>query len=612
LIETLKIKAMKLKMFIMICVLFIQHNILHSQNSAYTMLNTGNINARISANGHHFCDMMAIPMFEVPIGSQNHTLFCNTLWIGGLNSGGQLHLSAERYRQYGADYTLGPLSIDGLLTTDQLTIDYFNRVWVVSRSEIDDHIEWYNNPAAYPGYVVPDDILEWPAHGDTTKNQSFFLAPFFDVNGNGVYEPLMGDYPIIKGDKAVFFIFNDAGIPNSESGGNPLGIEVHGMAYMYDCSQTIFNNVLYMHYEIFNRSNNTYSDTYLGLFTDFDIGYAFDDYIGCDVHRGSIFGYNGTPIDGTGLIGHYGANPPAQSLTILAGPYMDTDGADNPKYDVVVDPVTGDTSFIQICNESINGINFGNGIEDDERYGLRYFTAMNGAGEYWATTDPSTPIEYYNYLQGIWRDGSRLQWGAFGHPHGGATFPNADFMFSGDSDPCHWGTGGVVPSTLPIWTEETAANTPYDRRGVASMGPFTFHPGTSQLIDFAFVWGRSGDGAETSVDVMKRSIDSVRYYFLNSLHPCPYQGNTSLPQLDKPEEFQFTVFPNPTEGAFYVETDFVGEMQCQLFDVAGNLVVNMTNYHNMSKICISHLSSGVYILQIKAKNDFRVFKIIKQ
>jgi len=33
----------------------------------------------------------------------------------------------------------------------------------------------------------------------------------------------------------LFFIFNDARNPHTESGGLNLGIEVHGMAYAFNC-----------------------------------------------------------------------------------------------------------------------------------------------------------------------------------------------------------------------------------------------------------------------------------------------------------------------------------------------------------------------------------------
>ena len=107
------------------------------------------------------------------------------------------------------------------------------------------------------------------------------------------------------------------------------------------------NNTVFFSYKIFNRSSHTYNDTYIGLFTDFDIGYANDDYVGCDVSRGAYYGYNSDSIDGSGEPGSYGDVIPAQGIVILGGPLMDANGLDDP---------TGQ------CDESINGVGFGDGI----------------------------------------------------------------------------------------------------------------------------------------------------------------------------------------------------------------------------------------------------------
>jgi len=147
-----------------------------------------------------------------------------------------------------------------------------------------------------------------------------------------------------------------------------MKIEIHGMAYAFDLpSDSAFNNTIFLNYKIFNRSQRTYYNTYLGIFTDLDIGYAYDDYVGCDVYRSSYFGYNGRPVDGTGQVYAYGNHPPAQSVTVLAGPSLNPTGVDRPKVD---------NSGHQLCNESINGTGFGDGIPDNERLGMTSFVYL--------------------------------------------------------------------------------------------------------------------------------------------------------------------------------------------------------------------------------------------
>ena len=424
--------------------------------------------------------------YFVPSTGDASTIFQNTLWIGGLDADDSLHLAAVRFNQVGEDFWSGPLRVTDA-STDIFNVMNYHHVWKVSRAEIETLI-------ANPGGDIPEDILTWPGNGNVADGFAATLAPFVDVDGDGVYDPHNGDYPDILGDMALFCIYNDnydfynnGYVHHGESGGGALGIEVHCMLYGFNApDDEILNNTLFMRQWIYNRSSNDYHDTYIGSWTDFDIGYARDDYNGCNVQHGYYYGYNADDFDGDGEPGSYGANPPAQVIMILGGPTMNPDGLDNPKYD---------SNGNQIVDESINGIGFGDGVIDNERLGMTgYFyhentAAMNG--------DPEEAQHYYNLLRGIWKSGDHVQYGGYGFPGApGTVGPECKFMFPYDSDPYNWGTGGVMPNggynqNGFYWSEETGdngqPNTPGDRRGLASSGPFTFGSGTVQVIDRAYI-----------------------------------------------------------------------------------------------------------------------------
>lgn len=86
-------------------------------------------------------------------------------------------------------------------------------------------------------------------------------------------------------------------------------------------------------------------------------------------------------------------------------------------------------------------------------------------------------------------------------------------MFPGTTDPLGWGTGGVPQ---PNWTEQTANNTPNDRRFVESAGPFILKPGAVNNITVGVVWARStgGDPFE-SVETLRRADDKAQALFEN-------------------------------------------------------------------------------------------------
>ncbi len=58
--------------------------------------------------------------FFFPADAPTSTMFSYGLWIGGEDENEELHLAAEKYKQLGSDFWSGPLSVDGLLTTDSI------------------------------------------------------------------------------------------------------------------------------------------------------------------------------------------------------------------------------------------------------------------------------------------------------------------------------------------------------------------------------------------------------------------------------------------------------------------------------------------------------------
>lgn len=203
-----------------------------------------------------------------------------------------------------------------------------------------------------------------------------------------------------------------------------------------------------MSYKIFNQSNSVYSNSYFGAFSDFDLGYGFDDFIGCDVKAGMAYGFNGDETDGPGM-GSYTGVPPAQGCIMLAGPYEDPDNLDNPIIDIAKMQMyypeqlanylrsdgTYDTlrlnadadlyypdawnytdvhydvsSDINNPGAFINGLNYGNGIVDDERMGMCKFVYYdNSANNIFG--EPSNMYDYFYYLRGRWKDGEGIHFG---------------------------------------------------------------------------------------------------------------------------------------------------------------------------------------------------------
>jgi len=570
-------------------------------NHSYDSLTINNINAGIHSGGLLFSRIDEIPdyavgnyrsHFEVPKGSGKHTIFTNTTWIGGLDNSNVIHLAGERYKCYGNDYQRGPVSNN----YDSAYFSNWNGMWKLSKEEVEYHkLNWWKE-----GYEPIEFIASWPGNGDPYYNQAEQLAPYFDNDNNSIYDPMQGDYPLIRGDQCIFFMYNDDRI-HTETEGEPLIIEIHGMAYAIDApGDSLLNNTIFVHYDLINRSENTYYNSFFGIFADIEIGYADDDYIGSNVTCNSFYSYNGTEVDGNGEPGSYGENPPVQSVTVLAGPYIDPDQEDNPSGG---------------CDYSVNGFNFGNGVIDDERFGLTRFTYHNNAGG--PQGDPLIADDYYNYLSGYWLDDTPVIFGGNGHINTAGVGPECRFMFPGDTDPQNWGTDCVLPNdgynqNGKWWTEEQVGNDPFDRRGIGSCGPFTFHPGDVQEVDIAYVCANSYQGVDSSKNLLKERLYELRQRVLDGEIIIP---NAELGISEQSTSVHnFKIYPNPASEVIYVETEELigGKAEYRIINTMGIVIASgsiMTETKN--EINISGLKPGFYIITVITENRIASNKFIK-
>jgi len=539
-------------------------------SSTFAWLNINNARVRVNAGGDMWWDLPggSGSKYYIPANGSATSLYAGSLWIAGMDVNNQLKCSAIRFRQKGNDFWTGPLTIDGTASIDAQTCMLYDKMYNITRAEVDDFLANCDPDTGKPNgdYKIPSNIKNWPAHGEV-PGTSYYLAPFYDRNGDGHYHPEDGDYPyydvdnvlchtqiptmdevyegsmkgsiladqVIKGDQTIWWVFNDKGNAHTETGGSAIGMEIRAQAFAFATNDEI-NNMTFYSYEIVNRSTYTLTNTYFSPWTDVDLGYAKDDYVGCDVARGLGYGYNGAPVDGSGQTEAYGANPPAVGVDFFQGPYLDPDGIDNPKYD---------EDGNQLCDESINGVNFGNGIVDDERFGMRRFVYHNNTSSS-INGDPDEAAEYYLLLRGIWKNGAKMEYGGTAVPGAAGTVgPVCDFMFPYDSDPCNWGTGGIVPGggfnqNGFYWSEETGdngnPNPVEDRRFMQSAGPFTLKSGAVNYITFGVPWARANTGsAWASVELLRKVDDKCQSMFDNCFKVLdgPNAPDLTIRELDR-------------------------------------------------------------------------------
>lgn len=532
-------------------------SILHAQS--YVSLTANNVNAGIGLGGNLFSTPTNFGLFEVPKGSGIKPLYTAALWMTGLDNSMNLHCAGQTYFTNGVDYFDGPVAI----SYNSAYNSFYQRVFYVHKMEIDQH-----KASAFPVPVsdVANSIRYWPAKGNHYVTATYGvditsrLAPFTDVDNDGLYDPAKGDYPLICGDEAIFFVFNDDKALHTETNGLGMKIEVRGLAEVFSDNfstnlpyeKRALNNTVFVHYEIENKSSQNWNGFSLGLFEDPDVGCFNNDRVGCDTFRNLMFAHNGSTPD------------PANNCNGAVG------------YGLV-----RVAHGIQFLNQKMKG--FG------------YFT---GAGANAAYSDPTNPIGFRNYLSSFWASGEPFTEGGLGH--GGSV--TTKHLFPGN------------PQDAAAWSDVTSG-LPYGDRRMLGTTEFKdganvqFTAGTTQTVDFAFITSYdSTAGIYTIVDTLKRDADEVKAFYNNVIVPSRANGSNGITNENE-EGLNISIYPNPTSSQFVVEAA-LKMSSLELVDLSGRAVWKNNIETKRSVIDVSSLASGVYLLRIECKENRAVKKLV--
>jgi hypothetical protein len=467
-------------------------------------IDINNVRATLLTGGDMWWDLISA-QYEIPKGSGIKSIFAGSLWIGGVDAGNQLKVAAMTYRQTGNDYWPGPL--DATASVDPGTCLAYDKFYKINKEDVKAYHNWVINGSVGANPIGTSEfqtLLDWPVTGP----QGQPLAPWFDYNLDNIYDPATGDYPDfdlgdntnplvnractakLKGDQAIWWVFNDKGNVHGETGGAAIGLEIQAQAFGFKTNDEI-NDMTFYTYRIANKSSFQINKTHFGVWVDSDLGGYNDDFVGCDVTNGFGYQYNGDAVDEglSGVLG-YGSNPPAVGVDFFEGPFADHDGLDNP------------------ADSTINGIGYGDSIPDNERLGMERFIYYNNNSNP-INGNPGASTNFYNYLTGKWRDGTLMTYG--GDAVGAGT--PAKFVFPDDSDPTGFGTNFISQAPWSEWRE----NNPFvDRRFMQVAGPFTLLPGAVNVITTGVVWARATQGGPMASLALLKGADKKAQKLFNN------------------------------------------------------------------------------------------------
>jgi len=417
----------------MIVALFIILLCINTQVVAQNCLPTAKVNLDVNniraglLNGGDMWGDLSSPKFEFPKSapgspSPKHIIECGGLWLSGMDNNFDLRLAAQKYRN-GNDFFPGPLK------EPQTNCSFFDKFFKVSSDSVDYHIALAQASGGnVPVQQIPKQLLDWPARGNphlAAQGQIIAnpLAPFKDVDGNGIYEPEKGDYPLVKGTEAFWCVINDAEIHTSTHALS-LDVEVQILAYAFKVNgSSALNDATFYEYTITNKSDKVYNQFYVSKWIAVKSWYYQDSYhayVGCDSSSNLAYWVN-----------------PKIGMFLAAARILDVT--------INMSPVNKKLSSFMVYN--------------GEQSGPR-------------TLPLSAPQYRYNQL-GRWLDNSPMTFG--GNGYGGST--TTSYMYHGNpAFPSEWSECNNLIN---------GANPDGRRQFLMNSGPFTLSP--NGIINYSMV-----------------------------------------------------------------------------------------------------------------------------
>ena len=477
------------------------------------------------------------------------------LWLAGIQNDGSFFMSTPTYGSpIGTD-------LEGIIP----------KVFQIDRDVIDQHIaDWQDNG------VIDNpnpDVFGWPGNGYPffeqyndgleLPSESGLSAPFWDNDGNGIYNPDGGDYPVLEVSDC-----NETPIVPTQMNWCVYGIEdssndelifyVKFNMFYFQCEEeSALNNTLFTQHLLINSSKLSFSTLYAGLWSDIDLGNHEDDYIGTMPERSTSYIYNADNHDeDNGPRPGFGENPPVFGIDIFRTPFDS-----------------------QLNEVGLNGI-------------IPYYNG-NVIGAEAATTDPSTLFEYYNYLNGNWRDGSPLTFGGNGYQTGAPT----DFAFPD------------LPDQEDGWSAFQSNVSPGDPRILMNFGEIDATPGALNEIMAAYTFYNDDSDHISKVSSFRNQIDDIQVFFDHCFSPDVFdiECNPFTTDVETPNilDQEVVLFPNPTADRVEVRSDYP-ITQMHLIDATGRYIATTSERF----LQVNTLPKGIYFVQIEIREQVLYKKVI--
>jgi hypothetical protein len=405
-------------------------------------------------------------------------------------------------------------------------------------------------------------------------------APYYDLNNNNVKDP-NEDPGLADADQVIWFVAHDLlrcreFCPPFDAG--PIGLELQVTLWAYN-RESPWDECLFKRLRLIYKgagssggsSDTTLTDMYLGVWSDPDLGYYANDFVGCDTTLNLAYAYNATPTDS--VYAAWDLVPPAFGYSLMQGPRI----------------VTGNPSDTAIFNMRKVA-----GAKNLPMTAFSYFAS----GDIYAHPpyNYNGALQWYQMMKGL----PPIPLGPPDPP------PRPDFV---TRQPTRFWLSGN-PLTRTGWIDGLAEG-PGDRHLQMFTGPFSMALGDTQEIVVAEV-AAMGANNLNSVAVLKSSVQRIRESYARLLQDVP-----RVPP-SVPESYALSQnYPNPfnSETTISYTTPHDEFVSLKVYDLTGREVATLV--HGMRSAGRKFVTwdargfaSGVYFYRMEAGRFTQTRKLI--
>ena len=483
--------------------------------------------------------------------------YSGAVQMAGLKANGSLKVCAIYYEPHTAfkDYYTGLLNdSNGEIVSGSEV--FYNRIWKINDFQI---AEILTLKAAGSLQVddLPEDIKTWPGKGNPFVNAEFVssdVAPFYDSDDDDIYNPLLGDYPLVSSKRGAFVpseftftIYHDQGI-HGVSGSQPMNMQFYQTQYVINCKDGDLDRTVFTIIKTKSFDESAYEKAYIGLYVDNHLGCDRFDRFGYDKITNSIFNYEK---------GGYDTSPCLTDYTAI-----------DSSFSVVKSMIFNDT-----LSSLIN-------VKDFQPIG-----------------DPVDPYIYiYNRLIGKYDGGDALTYGGDGFNPGSTD--SVQYVFPD------------FPNNPDGWSAETADLPDTDFRIQPSICLDKINPGEIIQIEYSELVMVSE--MEKGFDLFNSYRDRVagmqssHLDYINGESLCP----SPLAVIHQVIENQLIIYPNPASGYLNFECfNCTGITEINLISVEGMSTINIGDV-NKQNIDVRKLSAGLYFLRVETESKVIIEKVL--